>query len=323
MKEKNVNLKKRIIEIVSEFFAIPETEIFRKTRRRDVVEPRQLIAYLLRSLAALSFPEISKIMGAQDHTTAIYSFKKISGRMSKDNGFCQRVKKIIEIIESGKTDYVPEPEIVQVESLEMADRKDQTVKRSAFTLLKNTVITDREKRILEMYESGLTLQKIAEEFDVTRERIRQIVIKTAMKKISQKAAEGFEIDAEEYVKGEKLTHETAKKPVCSEKIEDQEKPDIAKKRWSRYYVMCRGCGTTKIPHLRKGYCERCLEGKFGKTREQILKENPTCQLCGIEAGAAMRKYGREFYVTKDGKVLCRGCFLKLTGTKLSQSRRNR
>jgi len=321
MKERNEKLENRIIKTVAEVFEIRKEEIFGRIRTKEVAEVRQLIAYLLRSLAALSFPDISKILGGRDHTTAIYSFNKISKRMGADDAFCRRIKKIIEIIESQKSDYVIDKEVILAESNEMTKKEEAPVERNVLMLLRNTVITEREKRILEMYEKGLTLQKIAEEFGVTRERIRQIVMKTALKKISQKAAEGFEIDADEYVKGEKLAHETAKKPTRSE-IEKEQKQDV-KKRWSKYYIMCRGCGTTIIPHLRKGYCRRCVEGKFGKTREQILKENPTCQSCGMDASSAMRKFGREFYITKDGKVLCRGCFLNFTGHKLSQSRRNR
>lgn len=42
-------------------------------------------------------------------------------------------------------------------------------------------MTEREKDVLELRRIGWTLQQIAEKYDTTRERIRQIEVKAARK----------------------------------------------------------------------------------------------------------------------------------------------
>jgi hypothetical protein len=48
-----------------------------------------------------------------------------------------------------------------------------------------------------------------------------------------------------------------------------------------------------------------------------------CGKCGISRSDAVRKYGRDFYITKSQQVLCRHCFLEITGKKLGHSRTRR
>jgi chromosomal replication initiator protein len=46
-------------------------------RDKDIVVPRQVAMYLLRSELHLSFPKIALELGRKDHTTAIHSVEKI------------------------------------------------------------------------------------------------------------------------------------------------------------------------------------------------------------------------------------------------------
>ena len=46
-------------------------------RDKDIVVPRQVAMYMLRSELHLSFPKIAKELGRKDHTTAIHSIEKI------------------------------------------------------------------------------------------------------------------------------------------------------------------------------------------------------------------------------------------------------
>ena len=46
-------------------------------RDKDIVVPRQIAMYMLRSELHLSFPKIARELGRKDHTTAIHSVEKI------------------------------------------------------------------------------------------------------------------------------------------------------------------------------------------------------------------------------------------------------
>jgi chromosomal replication initiator protein len=74
-----------VVDKVAQFFNIPSTSIYEKTRRKEVVRPRQLIMYILREDFAVSYPTIGQKLGGRDHTTVIHSCEKIKGEL-KNNG---------------------------------------------------------------------------------------------------------------------------------------------------------------------------------------------------------------------------------------------
>ncbi len=66
-----------IVEKVSQFYNIDQNSIYEKTRRKEVVRPRQIIMYILREDLQASYPSIGKKLGGRDHTTVIHSCEKI------------------------------------------------------------------------------------------------------------------------------------------------------------------------------------------------------------------------------------------------------
>lgn len=68
---------KQIIERTARHFQIPLEEILGPKRDKDIVVPRQVAMYMLRSELHLSFPKIARELGRKDHTTAIHSVDKI------------------------------------------------------------------------------------------------------------------------------------------------------------------------------------------------------------------------------------------------------
>jgi chromosomal replication initiator protein len=52
-------------------------DILGPKRDKDIVVPRQIAMYMLRSELHLSFPKIARELGRKDHTTAIHSVEKI------------------------------------------------------------------------------------------------------------------------------------------------------------------------------------------------------------------------------------------------------
>lgn len=68
---------RQIIERTARHFQIPIEDILGPKRDKDIVVPRQVAMYMLRSELHLSFPKIAKELGRKDHTTAIHSIEKI------------------------------------------------------------------------------------------------------------------------------------------------------------------------------------------------------------------------------------------------------
>lgn len=79
---------KQIIEKTAKHFHIDMEDILGPKRDREIVVPRQIAMYMLRSELKLSFPKIAKELGRKDHTTAIHSIEKIE----KEKAFDDEVK---------------------------------------------------------------------------------------------------------------------------------------------------------------------------------------------------------------------------------------
>ena len=75
---------KQIIERTARHFQIPMEDILGPKRDKDIVVPRQVAMYILRSELHLSFPKIAHELGRKDHTTAIHSVEKIEKELRMD-----------------------------------------------------------------------------------------------------------------------------------------------------------------------------------------------------------------------------------------------
>ncbi len=75
---------RQIIERTARHFQIPMEDILGPKRDKDIVVPRQVAMYMLRSELHLSFPKIARELGRKDHTTAIHSIEKIEREAIND-----------------------------------------------------------------------------------------------------------------------------------------------------------------------------------------------------------------------------------------------
>ncbi len=87
---------KSIIEKTASHFDINFTDITSAKRDKDIVTPRQVAMYLLRSELHMSFPKIAVELGRKDHTTAIHSVDKIETLVGQDFVMRQHVQEIRE-----------------------------------------------------------------------------------------------------------------------------------------------------------------------------------------------------------------------------------
>jgi chromosomal replication initiator protein len=85
-----------IIERTARHFHVSIEDILGPKRDKDIVVPRQVAMYMLRSELHLSFPKIAHELGRKDHTTAIHSIEKIQREISYDGPIRQNVNELKE-----------------------------------------------------------------------------------------------------------------------------------------------------------------------------------------------------------------------------------
>ncbi len=293
-----------ILQTVAKAYNISVDDITGRRRSKDIAEARQLTAYFLRRVNNLSYPAIGRILGGKDHTTAIYSVNKISQEIEARPKFKVFVEGIIDpsqvtetSLSLNKSEPLTPDEIKYLsQSLSIAAKNGKThygfiTSEDILRTNRNTEVTEREADILLKYRRGMTLEEIAATTNVTRERVRQIVMSTLIKELGQKAKSGFKIDVQEYIDSQKDLHNKSRylsedqrneilkrietgaslkevlktTHISEEKFfeifpqykEKFELEPTEKKRWSWYYLKCKNCGTTAIPHRSNGLCEKC------------------------------------------------------------------
>lgn len=74
-----------VVKTIANFYQVEEGSIYEKTRRKEVVRPRQVIMYILREDFHISFPTIGEKLGGRDHTTVIHSCEKIRNDLRGDS----------------------------------------------------------------------------------------------------------------------------------------------------------------------------------------------------------------------------------------------
>lgn len=170
------------LQIVAKIYGISVDDLKGGKQRKDIIEAQQLAAYLLTELNYFYYPDIEQILG-EDRINIINSYNKILRDMKINPGFKTFVEYIIDYLQ--KICAPPKYEF----------------RTSKYILKTNRgiEITKREADILSEYRKGATFKKIASTIKVTPVRIRQILMRTFIKELDQKAISGFRIDAQEYI----------------------------------------------------------------------------------------------------------------------------
>ncbi len=83
-----------VVKLVADFYGVDETSIYEKTRRKEIVRPRQIIMFVLREDFRISFPTIGERLGGRDHTTVIHSCEKIKNDLKTDSILLNEVSQI-------------------------------------------------------------------------------------------------------------------------------------------------------------------------------------------------------------------------------------
>ncbi len=90
-----------IMKVVAGFYDIKVSDIKSKRRTRDISVPRQIAMFLCREHTKSSLPEIGRQFGGKDHTTVIFSYKKVSNLIKENKELEASIREIIDLIEKG------------------------------------------------------------------------------------------------------------------------------------------------------------------------------------------------------------------------------
>lgn len=87
---------KQIVEKTARHFHLHVDDLVGPKRDKEIVVPRQIAMYLIRSELHLSFPKIAHELGRKDHTTAIHSVGKIEKEQAFDPDIRSAISEIKE-----------------------------------------------------------------------------------------------------------------------------------------------------------------------------------------------------------------------------------
>ena len=86
---------KEILDATARHFGFPIDELCGPSRRRPLVQARQISMYVFREVTDFSYPAIAREFGGRDHTTVIHAVEKISRLMSERRQVYEQVTALI------------------------------------------------------------------------------------------------------------------------------------------------------------------------------------------------------------------------------------
>jgi chromosomal replication initiator protein len=92
-----------VIDAVMQTFAIDRQQLAGRTRTKEVVLPRQIAMFLLRSETSASLLEIGEELGGRDHTTVLHGIRQIERSIATDAALRSRVFAIKEMLALGSS----------------------------------------------------------------------------------------------------------------------------------------------------------------------------------------------------------------------------
>jgi chromosomal replication initiator protein len=96
--EKSNKKPEDIISLISKYYNTNPILIAGKTRRQDIVYPRQITIYILREYFNISYQLIGEKLGGRDHTTIMHSYEKIKNEKANKPNVHKEIEEIKQII---------------------------------------------------------------------------------------------------------------------------------------------------------------------------------------------------------------------------------
>jgi chromosomal replication initiator protein len=88
-----------IQKMVCEYFDVPYEKLQQKTRKREIVQARQITMYLAKAFTKNSLKTIGEHFGGRDHTTVIHSCQTVKDLMDTDSVFKENVMELTQKVQ--------------------------------------------------------------------------------------------------------------------------------------------------------------------------------------------------------------------------------
>ncbi|MBX2931746.1 MAG: chromosomal replication initiator protein DnaA [Chitinophagaceae bacterium] len=88
-----------IQKMVCEYFDVPYDKLLHKTRKREIVQARQITMYLAKAFTKNSLKTIGEHFGGRDHTTVIHSCQTVKDLMDTDTIFRENVMELTQKVQ--------------------------------------------------------------------------------------------------------------------------------------------------------------------------------------------------------------------------------
>ncbi len=95
--KKSVSIEE-IIKTIAHYYHIEESALYDTSRRREIVQARQVAMYFLRNDYNISYPLIGRKLGGKDHTTVMHSYEKIKEELTTSTVLAQDIEHIRSIL---------------------------------------------------------------------------------------------------------------------------------------------------------------------------------------------------------------------------------
>lgn len=90
----------RVQQVVCDYFNISRDEMLSRTRKRNIVQARQIAMYMSRNLINCSLSAIGAEIGGKDHATVLHAYTTVSDLLATDKVFKQYVSDIEKVLVS-------------------------------------------------------------------------------------------------------------------------------------------------------------------------------------------------------------------------------
>ncbi|MFA7460778.1 MAG: chromosomal replication initiator protein DnaA [Trueperaceae bacterium] len=87
-----------IVHKTAEHFSVRPDDVKGKSRRQELVVPRQIAMFLIRELTPHSFPEIGSYFSGRDHSTVMYAVNKVQTQVDQGDAIAREVRTLKETL---------------------------------------------------------------------------------------------------------------------------------------------------------------------------------------------------------------------------------
>jgi chromosomal replication initiator protein len=84
----------QIRDIVAEYYHLDPNVMIGKSRKRPIVDARQVAMHFCKNLTQLSLEAIGRHFGGRDHSTVIHACKAVQARLDTDSRFTNELKDV-------------------------------------------------------------------------------------------------------------------------------------------------------------------------------------------------------------------------------------